>query len=90
MGYSITAATARKLDRNRHEGCLCAGPARSCVTRATVAVTQESWTYKIGEGPARVSDLLMCPRHAGQFPAGYQGVNFRVIAVRDAIPAMTR
>lgn len=82
MGYSIKSEMWEKLEKRRRDGELCQGPARSCTTRAVVEITHESWTYQIGEGPSHVSAWRMCKRHAAGFPAGFQGVNFKVTGVK--------
>jgi hypothetical protein len=81
MGYSISRAAWEKLEKRRRDGELCQGPARSCTNRALVVVTQETWTYKIGEGQSHTGELRMCKRHAAEFPVGFQGVNFKVLEV---------
>lgn len=84
MGISITEAKAQKLDKNRREGRLCGGPTRSragCATRATWQLVEEVWTHNLGVGKSRVTILPVCKRHAMQLPAGYCGVNFRVLEV---------
>jgi hypothetical protein len=81
MGYSITQEKWERLEALRREGRLCCMD-REHVTKATVMVTQESWTYKIGEGESHVDEMPFCPRHARQVPEGYEGVNFRVLSHR--------
>jgi hypothetical protein len=83
MGYSISQATWEKLEKRRRDGELCQGPARSCTNRALVVVTQETWTYRVGDGLSHVSTMRMCSRHAAEFPVGYQGVNFKVLGVES-------
>jgi hypothetical protein len=81
MGHSITRETHDKLEQRRAAGELCQGTGAHCTARAVVTVTSENWTHAVGEGTPAVSDMRMCPRHARQFPPGYAGVNFRVLAV---------
>lgn len=81
MGRSIRRETWELLEKRRREGELCQGPGQDCTSRATVVITQESWTYEVGKGQPSISTLKMCPRHARSFPVGYQGGNFRVLGV---------
>lgn len=82
MGYSISQEQWEKLQRYEREGRRCAFSTTGggCFNRATTGVTQESWTYKVGEGDSREHEMTLCTRHAED--VGYQGVNFRVTATR--------
>lgn len=82
MGYSITAEQHERLCALEAEGRRCRMSTMrgaGCMTRATVAVTTESWSYRIGEGQSRVDTMPFCRRHA--FRAGDEGKNFRVLSV---------
>lgn len=81
MGYSISEATHRKLEKNRREGRLCCGATAArygCLTRATIEATQESFAYRLDEGEGLALKSRYCARHLPR----EDGVNFRVIAAR--------
>lgn len=85
MGYDLSWEQGEKLERYRREGRLCAVSTGrgGCFNRATVRQTQESWYYegdKLEGKPPRAVEMTLCVRHARQYPAGYEGVNFRVVA----------
>jgi hypothetical protein len=82
MGYDISQETYERIEQNRRDGRLCQGSSR-CSTRATWKVDQRSWIYRIGEGEASEHPMVMCAKHARQYPAGYRGVNFEVLAIEQ-------
>lgn len=81
MGYSISADTARRLDRNRRNGRLCVGGNRYCTTPATKVISTTSYPVTYGQGTPSTGDMLMCGRHAKPYHAGFAGINFRVNSV---------
>jgi hypothetical protein len=85
MGISISEEKHQKLEANRRAGRLCAsGNSRAgCSVRATKKVVQDSWIYRIGEGEVSRHEMPMCTRHARQFPVGFEGVNFRVLSIKE-------
>jgi hypothetical protein len=86
MGYSISEEQYQRLEQNRRDGRDCHMSTRGggCFTRATRKVTTESWPYKIGEGEPRTHTSTFCARHAHK--PGYEGMNFRVLAVEKIRP----
>jgi hypothetical protein len=80
MGYDISQETHERIEKNRRDGRLCQGSGR-CSTRATKLVQQRCWPYRVGEGDLSERPMVMCAKHASEFPAGYVGVNFEVVSI---------
>ncbi len=82
MGYSITQEQWERLEALRRIGRRCAmNTGRGgCFATATYEEDHESWVYEIGEGRRDETTMVFCGRHRNE--VGYEGRNFRVLAVR--------
>lgn len=64
MGYSISETTMKTIERRRAEGRLCQME-RAHTARATVKVTERSWSYAedaaVKDG--KVGEMVYCERH---------------------------